>query len=88
MSEIRFSNSSHWENLNQLISILKSLHQINDGDKVNIDTRGFATPFHVVPSACVINHKNLTFDISDIQSDMSQYLKIVHFPEGGISNRR
>lgn len=82
MSEIRFNSNSHWENLNQLISILKSLHHLSNGDRVDIDSTGFATPFHVVPSACVINRKNLAFDISDNRSDMSQYLNIVHFPEG------
>ncbi len=81
MPKIRFSNSSHWENLNQLISNLKTLHQLSDGDRVDIDARGFATPFHVVPSACVINRKNLTFGISDDKSDMNRYLKIVHFPD-------
>lgn len=82
MPEIRFSNHSHWENLNQLISILKTLHQISDGDRVDIGSSEFATPFHVVPSACVINRKNLTFDISDNRPDMSHYLKIVNFPVG------
>lgn len=82
MPVIRFSNNSHWENLNQLISILKTLQHLHDGDRVDIDSNGFATPFHVVPSACVINRKKLTFGISDDKSGMSQYLKIIQFPDG------
>lgn len=80
MPVIRFSNNSHWDNLNQLISILKTLHPLSNGSRVDIDSSGFATPFHVVPSVCVINRKNLTFGSTDDTSDMSRYLKTVHFP--------
>lgn len=82
MPVIRFKNQSHWENLNHLISILKTLVNLNKGDRVEVHSSGFATPFHVVPSASVINNKNLTYDLTKKKTDMSQYLEIVHFPKG------
>lgn len=82
MPVISFKKQSHWKNLNHLISILKVLQPLNKGDRVGINSSGFATPFHVVPGACVINNKNLNYGFTKVGSEMSRYLKIIHFPEG------
>ncbi len=62
--------------------MLSALQKLPEGDMVEMNSRGFATPFHVIPVASAINNKNLTFSLTKKNSDLGQYLKTIRFPDG------
>lgn len=82
MPQIQFQKKSHWQDLNHLNRILNTIQSINKGAHIEINTKSFATPFHVVPVACIVNNKNLSFSLTKKHSDLGQYLETVQFPNG------
>ncbi|TVQ10693.1 MAG: hypothetical protein EA364_11840 [Balneolaceae bacterium] len=59
---------------------------LKKSEKIEIASEGFATPFQVIPAACVINQKQLSPYIKNIDSDIAGYLNTIQFPDGVIAD--
>ncbi len=82
MIRIHFNNFPHWKNLEHLVHMLKRVNELDKGTFFEIDSNGFATPFQVVPLACTITQKNLSYSTTNPNSELESYLEIIRFPYG------
>jgi hypothetical protein len=82
MTQIHFKYNTHWQNLRHLIEILQKLERVKNNEKIEIASKGFATPFQVIPTACVINRKQLSSYVKNKHSEIAGYLNTIQFPAG------
>ncbi|MDZ7772831.1 MAG: hypothetical protein U5K31_08850 [Balneolaceae bacterium] len=82
MAPIRFKHAGHWQNLSHLVKQLQLIEALSVSDRVEVASQGFATPFQVIPLACVINAKKLSPYVKNEHSDIAAYLNTIRFPTG------
>ena len=82
MTQIRFQHTIHWQNIRHLIEILQELEGLKKNEQFEIASEGFATPFQVIPTACVINRKQLSPYVENKHSEIAGYLNTIQFPAG------
>lgn len=82
MTQIHFKHTKHWHNLRHLIKTLQTLESLRKNEKFEIASEGFATPFQVIPAACVSNRKQLSPYVKSKHSEIAGYLNAIHFPAG------
>lgn len=72
----------HWQNLRHVVNIVQKVSSISHGQRLEIVSSGFATPFQVIPVTCVVNIKESAPFVSDNDSDIAGYLNTISFPSG------
>ncbi|HAC16824.1 MAG TPA: hypothetical protein DCE78_12900 [Bacteroidetes bacterium] len=79
--KLKHNDRNHWDNIRHLVSVIEMLNKTTNS-QIHISSSGFATPFQVIPLACFLNLKKLSYQINDQQSDLASYLNTIKFPQG------